>query len=136
MLIQMKIQVQKELNKMSHRIQQLHQHYQVSPAKNVNKQSQKNFKDILNNVEEVKISHHAQQRLKERNIHIDNNQWEAIGHKMNEAKQKGVTDSLVVLDHAALLVSTKNHTVVTAMNREEATTRVFTNINGTILIND
>jgi len=121
---------------MSHRIQQLHQHYQIPSVKNLNKPTSKDFKNILNNIQEVKISKHAQQRLKERNIHIDQNQWQAIGEKMSEAKQKGVTDSLVVMNDAALLVSTKNHTVVTAMGREEATSRVFTNINGTILMNE
>lgn len=121
---------------MSHRIQQLHQHYHVPPVKNLNKPTTNNFKDVLNNIQEVKISKHAQQRLTERNIHIDQSQWQVIGAKMSEAKQKGVTDSLVVMDDAALLVSTENHTVVTAMGREEATSRVFTNINGTILINE
>lgn len=53
---------------------------------------------------------------------------------MNEAKQKGVRDSVVILNDAALLVSAKNNTVVTAMDREEATEKVFTNIDGTILI--
>ncbi len=121
---------------MSHRIQQLHQHYYVPPVKNLKKTATNSFKDVLNNVQDVKVSKHAQQRLKERNIHINQNQWQVIGEKMSEAKQKGVTDSLVIMDHAALLVSTKNHTVVTAMGREEATSRVFTNINGTILINE
>ena len=121
---------------MGHRIQQLHQHYHMPPAKRLNKPTTNNFKDVLSDIQEVKVSKHAKQRLIERNIHIDQNQWQVIGEKMNEAKQKGVTDSLVVMDNAALLVSTKNHTVVTAMDREEATTRVFTNINGTILINE
>lgn len=121
---------------MSHRIQQLHQHYHLPATKQLNKPTSKNFKDVLDQVQDVKISKHAKQRLQERNIHIDQNQWQMIGEKMNEAKQKGVTDSLVVMDQATLLVSTKNHTVVTAMGRDEATSRVFTNINGTIVIND
>ena len=121
---------------MSHRIQQLHQHYHVPPIKHLKKTPTTDFKDVLNNIQEVKVSKHAEQRLKERNIQIDRKQWQVIGEKMSEAKQKGVTDSLVVTNDAALIVSTKNHTVVTAMGREEATTKVFTNINGTILINE
>lgn len=54
---------------------------------------------------------------------------------MNEAKQKGVTDSLIMADDAALLVNTKNNTVVTAMDRDEAASKIFTNINGAIVIN-
>src|SRR5690625_687886 len=121
---------------MSHRIQQSNQQYQIPPDKNLRMPTTNHFKEILNNIQDLKISKHAQQRLKERNIHIYQSQWQVIGEKMSEAKQKGVTDSLVVMDHAALLVSTKNHTVVTAMDRQEATSRVFTNINGTILINE
>jgi flagellar operon protein len=96
-----------------------------------------NFKDILaQEQQELKISKHAQERLNERNITIDDNQWKIIESKMKEAKQKGITDSLVVMNEAALLVSAKNNTVVTALDRNEATGRIFTNINGTILINE
>ena len=121
---------------MSHRIQQLQQHYQVQVPKQLNKQNNVNFKDLLTDLQEVKVSKHAKQRLTERNIQINDKQWQMISEKMNEAKEKGVTDSLVVMNNAALLVSTQNNTVVTAMNREEATSRIFTNINGTILLNE
>lgn len=121
---------------MGHRIQQLHQHLHIPRPKQQVKQPVVNFKDVLHQVQDVKISKHAEQRLIERNIQIDDKQWKIIGEKMNEAKEKGVKDSLVVMDKAALLVSTENHTIVTAMDRAEATSRVFTNINGTILINE
>ncbi|MFD1850377.1 TIGR02530 family flagellar biosynthesis protein [Oceanobacillus bengalensis] len=95
------------------------------------------FKDILSEQnQKLKISKHASERLNERNIHIDEHQWQQIEAKMREAKKKGITDSLVVMNDAALLVSAKNNTVVTAMDRKEATSRIFTNINGTILMND
>lgn len=83
---------------------------------------------------ELKVSKHAQQRLTERNISIDSNVWKTIESKINEAKQKGIKDSLVVTNDAALVVSTANQTVITAMNRKEASSHIFTNINGTILI--
>lgn len=122
---------------MSHRIQQLQQHYlHVPQTKQVSNKTVKPFKEILSSVQQVKVSKHAQQRLEERNIHIDQQQWQVIGEKMDEAKQKGITDSLVIMNQATLLVSTKNNTVVTAMGRDEATSRIFTNINGTILINE
>lgn len=122
---------------MSHRIQQLQQHYlHVPQTKQVSNKTVKPFKEILSSVQQVKVSKHAQQRLQERNIHIDQQQWQMIGEKMDEAKQKGITDSLVIMNQATLLVSTKNNTVVTAMGRDEATSRIFTNINGTILINE
>ncbi|MFB4167492.1 TIGR02530 family flagellar biosynthesis protein [Virgibacillus sp. JSM 102003] len=121
------------------RINQLQQHHAM-PLPLVKKTETKNesasFKDILAGVQHPKISKHAKERLSERNITISETQWQAISEKMTEAKQKGVTDSLVVTDNAALLVSTKNNTVVTAMQKEEAISKIFTNINGTILIQD
>lgn len=48
----------------------------------------------------------------------------------------GVKESLVLLNDAALIVSAKNNTVITAMNRKEATEQIFTNINGTIIMNE
>lgn len=122
---------------MSFRIHPLQQHYQHAKPKQVQPQQTKtNFKDVLSGVQDIKVSKHAQQRLIERNIQINDGQWSAVKEKMNEARAKGVTDSLVLMNHAALLVSTKNNTVVTAMNREEANSKIFTNINGTILIDD
>ncbi|MGY0691563.1 TIGR02530 family flagellar biosynthesis protein [Virgibacillus sp. FSP13] len=123
---------------MDHRIHQTQVNKPLFPTVNrpVTKQSSSaNFKDILSDVQ-VKVSKHAKERLNERNITIHENEWQQITNKMAEAKQKGVTDSLVLTKDAALLVSTKNNTVVTAMNRDEATSKIFTNINGTILINE
>ncbi|WP_339227713.1 TIGR02530 family flagellar biosynthesis protein [Oceanobacillus sp. FSL K6-2867] len=123
---------------MDHRIHQIPQHALQFPTikEHRPKQSSISFKDILSQEQGLKISKHASQRLVERNIQIDDQQWKLISEKMQEARNKGITDSLVVMNNAALLVNAKNHTVVTAMDREEATSRIFTNINGTILINE
>ncbi|WP_017185469.1 TIGR02530 family flagellar biosynthesis protein [Alkalibacillus haloalkaliphilus] len=94
------------------------------------------FKTVFENVsnEGVKVSKHAQKRMDERNIQISEKQWEQIEQKMTEAKEKGVTDSAVVLSDAILLASTKNETIITAMDRQEATGHLFTNVNGTIVL--
>jgi flagellar operon protein len=86
------------------------------------------------NTETLTVSKHAKHRLEQRGIQIDEAKWKQIGEKVNEAKTMGVKDSLVLLDEAALIVSAKNNTVITAMNREEATSQIFTNINGTIVM--
>lgn len=80
------------------------------------------------------ISKHAQQRLKQRNIQITSEKWKKIEDKISEAKNLGVTDSLVLLPDAALIISAKNQTVITALDREEASSQIFTNINGTIVL--
>lgn len=83
---------------------------------------------------ELKISKHAEKRLEERGITIEPEKWQLIQNKVHEAKQKGVDDSLVILENATLIVNAKNQTVITAMNRNETEGQLFTNINGTILI--
>lgn len=92
------------------------------------------FQSVMQSNESLAISKHAKQRLEQRGININQARWEQIGEKVMEAKRMGVKESLVLLEDVALIVSTKNNTVITAMDRNEATTQIFTNINGTILI--
>ncbi|MER2071762.1 MAG: TIGR02530 family flagellar biosynthesis protein, partial [Psychrobacillus sp.] len=80
-------------------------------------------------------SKHANQRLEERNIYISDAEWQIVSEKVSEARSKGVNDSLVLMDQAALIVSAKNATVITAMDRTEAKNQLFTNIDGTIVLN-
>ncbi len=71
------------------------------------------------------ISKHARQRLEQRGININEARWNQIGEKVKEAKTMGVKESLVLVDDAALIVSAKNNTVITAMNRAEASNTNF-----------
>ena len=119
----------------------IHQLHQPMPLPKVNKQQTSDtgsisFKDVLADATQVKLSKHAGERLQQRNIVISQAQWDRLSEKIQEAKQKGITDSLVLLPDAALLVSTKNNTVITAMNRNEASSKIFSNINGTILMDE
>ncbi|WP_368976421.1 TIGR02530 family flagellar biosynthesis protein [Caldifermentibacillus hisashii] len=97
-----------------------------------------NFADHLQaaikNDTNLTISKHAKTRLEQRNIEISSEDWKKISEKVTEVKQMGVNESLVLLDHAALIVSAKNQTVITAMDRSETNSKIFTNINGTIII--
>lgn len=121
---------------MVHRINQLQQHYKVPTVKHPKKEAKVTFKDVLSNQQGIKVSKHAKERLRERNIHINEQQWKRIEAKVSEAKSKGVKESLVVMNDSTLLVSTKNNTVITALHKDEATSRIFTNIDGTILMNE
>lgn len=89
---------------------------------------------IQNTSSQLKISKHAKTRLEERNIFINPQQWSKIEEKIAKAKGMGVHDSLVIMKDAALIVSAKNNTVITAMDIAEAKSQIFTNINGTILM--
>ena len=123
---------------MVHRIDQLQQllSLQVPHVKKSVENENVRFQGIMNQQYELKLSKHAKNRLAERDIELNNIQMQAMSEKVNEAKQKGITDSLVVFNHAAFVVNTKNNIIVTAMDLHEANSKIFTNINGTVLMND
>lgn len=85
--------------------------------------------------QDLKISKHAEQRMQERQITLSPERLATINQKLTEAKSMGVTDSLVLTDKEAFVCSATNKTVITAMNRDEAAKQIFTNINGTIILN-
>lgn len=119
-------------------IQHIPYHPPIKPLvkQNTEQISNQSFMDHLKQAtgEELKISKHASERLNERNISITDREWQQISEKVFEAKDKGVKQPLVLLDQAALIVSAKNATVITALDRNEAKQQLFTNIDGTILL--
>ena len=118
-------------------IQHIPYHPPIQPAaKPVVQASKHSFIDHLKQASEqhLKISKHASERLTERNISISEGEWQQITEKVFEAKDKGVNQPLVLLDQAALVVSAKNATVITALDRAEAKQQLFTNIDGTIVL--
>ncbi|MFD6438712.1 TIGR02530 family flagellar biosynthesis protein [Peribacillus sp. NPDC060186] len=92
------------------------------------------FQEAISTNEKLTISKHAQMRMDQRKIVIEQQTWDKIADKANEAKKMGVTESLIIIDNAALVISTKNNKVITVVDREEASSQIFTNINGTILL--
>ncbi|PAE26745.1 TIGR02530 family flagellar biosynthesis protein [Bacillus sp. 7894-2] len=109
-------------------------------AVQTSKQSKNTFsahlQTALRTESQLIVSKHAKQRLQQRGIDISAERWGKIEEKVQEAKQMGVKESLVLLEEAALIVSAKNNTVITAMDRKEAQTQIFTNINGTIILDN
>ncbi len=82
--------------------------------------------------ESLRFSKHANLRLYDRNLNLTQNQMERVQNGVNEARTKGVTDSLVLVDDIALVVSVKNNTVITATNKNQS--NIFTNINGAVIV--
>ena len=80
------------------------------------------------------VSKHAKHRLEQRGIHISAERWKQIEDKVQETNEMGVKESLVLLDNAALVVRARNNTVITAMDRKETRSQIFTNIDGTIIL--
>lgn len=92
------------------------------------------FSKVLDQTQGVKFSQHAQDRLKARNITFSNDQLKQLEGAVNSVAQKGGKDSLVMMGDAALVVSVKNRTVVTAMDRSQMKGNVFTNIDSAVVV--
>lgn len=84
--------------------------------------------------QEVKFSQHAQERLKARNISFSASDLANLEGAVNTVAKKGGKESLVMMGDAALVVSIKNRTVVTAMDKSQMQGNVFTNIDSAVII--
>ena len=97
------------------------------------------FQDVLaqkalTGIGSLKFSKHAMGRLADRNIELSDSQLERLESGTKKAGQKGIRDSLVIVDQLAFIVNVPNQTVVTAMDSTEANENIFTNINGAVII--
>ena len=97
----------------------------------------KSFADVLEDkqkeVSVPKFSKHAVNRLSERNIEISEGLMERLSAGMQAAGQKGINESLVMVDQLAFIVNVKNQTVITALDGNETDQNVFTNIDGAVI---
>ena len=98
--------------------------------------SQVSFEEILRNKtnsddNKVVFSKHANERLDSRNIRLTDNQMDRLNEATKLATEKGIKESLVMLDDYSFIVNTKNNMVVTALGKQEK--NVFTNIDGAVI---
>lgn len=96
-------------------------------------QSGKSFRDVLESVKsnELIFSKHANERLLSRNIDLSEAQLERLQNGTRRAEEKGIRESLVMVDNLAFIVNVKNNTVITAVNEKDD--KVFTNIDGAVI---
>ena len=83
---------------------------------------------------ELKFSKHAASRLNDRNIYLTDSQNVRLENGVKQASEKGITESLVLVDSLAFIVNVPNKTVVTALDQTEANSNIFTNIDGAVII--
>ena len=95
----------------------------------------KSFEQILNertgSGSELKFSKHASMRMQTRQIDLTENQWERLEGGVEKAGEKGIRESLVMVDNLAFIVNVSNNTVITAVGEGED--KIFTNIDGAII---
>lgn len=119
-------------------IEQIQNQYPESVA-GVSKASSnsESFDSILKKVqdsdEQVKFSRHAANRLNDRSIEMSESQMERLNSAAAQASEKGINESLILVDQLAFIVNVPNKTVITAMNQNDNNNQVFTNIDGAVI---
>lgn len=83
---------------------------------------------------ELKFSKHAAMRLEDRNINLSEEQSERLETGVRKASEKGIRESLVIVDSLAFIVNVPNKTVVTAMEQNESDDNIYTNIDGAVIM--
>lgn len=94
------------------------------------------FKEILDSKQfektnSLKFSKHANQRLATRNINLSAEQMERLENGTTKAREKGIRESLVMVDDMAFIVNVRNNTVITAVGDSDGS--IFTNIDGAVI---
>lgn len=83
----------------------------------------------------VEFTKHAMQRLSERSIDItEGNTLERLNKGVEIAADKGSSETLVLVDMNAFIVSVKNNKVITTIPQEELQGNIFTNIDSTVIV--
>ena len=82
----------------------------------------------------IRFSKHASTRLTDRKIELTDSQLDRLQEGTRKANEKGINESLVLMDQLAFIVNVRNNTVITAMDQSEADENVFTNIDGAVIV--
>ncbi len=99
--------------------------------------TERSFDEILQSkalqkTDNLKFSKHASERLVSRNIDLTEAQLDRLQTAAQRADEKGIKESLVMLDDLAFIVNVKNKTVITAVGDNED--KIFTNIDGAVIV--
>lgn len=106
---------------------------QTTHTASLNSQS---FEQVYNRIanQGVNLSKHAYQRIKSRNIDLNDAQIKRVSEALEQAKQKGIKDALIMLDNKMMIANVKNNTIVTIANKSDLNDDIITNIDGAILL--
>lgn len=82
----------------------------------------------------LKISAHAADRLKERNINLSEIDMSNLRTAVEKVRDKGGRDALIIYNDTAYVTSVKNNTIITAIDSKSLKENVFTNIDSAVII--
>ena len=97
-----------------------------------------NFHDVLENKlvtnKGLQFSAHAARRIEERQVGLSPQVLSRLDNGVRQVSEKGSRSSLIFVDETAYIISVKNKTVVTAVNKADAVNNVFTNIDSVAIV--
>ena len=82
----------------------------------------------------LKFSGHAVERMRSRGISFNPEDMKKIEDAVAKAAAKGSKDALILTGDSALIVSVRNKTVVTVMDKAAIRDNVFTNIDSAVVV--
>jgi flagellar operon protein len=80
------------------------------------------------------FSKHAAARAQQRGISITAGDIQRLSGAIGKADEKGLKDTLVLMDNTAYIVNIPGRVVVTMMQGTETSGSVFTNIDGAVIV--
>ncbi len=92
------------------------------------------LKQKLEQDSSLSFSKHAVNRVAQRNIDLSAENIRRLNEGVKIAEQKGLNDTLILIDQTAFIVNVQSNTVVTTVNGKDLKGNVFTNIDGTVII--
>ncbi len=107
-----------------------------STASSKSAEAKVSFKDLLDqNIKNtVTFSKHASIRKEQRNIEVTEADLEKLGDACDQAQEKGINNTLIMMDDSAFIVSAANKRVITVMDKNEMKNKLFNDIEGAVFI--
>ena len=82
----------------------------------------------------IRFTKHADARLMQRNIRLTDEQMTRLEEGIRKASDKGIKESLVLVDDLAFIVNTDKKMVITAIDQNSSEDNIYTNIDGAVII--
>jgi len=82
----------------------------------------------------LQFSKHAAMRMSERKVELTPELAGSLKTAVEQARDKGAKDVVVIGSSSAFIVNVTNNTVVTTMNAQEMKNNIFTNIDSAVLL--
>jgi len=81
----------------------------------------------------VEFSAHASKRMQSRGITMKPDDYARLNSAYDALSSKNARDALVMVDEKAFLLSVRNRTVITVLDKNELKNNVFTNIDSAMI---